>query len=55
MNQIWANRLVAGTKVWNDVPAARKDGVMMELAARVARDQLSAEKYAEITGVSYEA
>ena len=35
MNAIWANRLVAGTRKWAEVPASRKAGVKAELASRV--------------------
>lgn len=53
MNKIWANRLVAGTRTWNEVPASRKQGVMEELAARVAGGAITAERYEEITGEAY--
>ena len=54
MDKIWANRLIAGTKTWEQVPASRKDGVMEELRGRVADGSLSAEKFEEITGEAYE-
>ena len=38
MNAIWANRLVAGTRKWAEVPASRKAGVKAELASRVVDD-----------------
>ena len=44
MNEIWANRLVA----------ARRSGVKEVLAGRVAGGEITAEKYAEITGEEYE-
>ena len=31
MNKIWANRLIAGTQVWDSVPDYRKNGVKTEL------------------------
>lgn len=54
MNVIWANRLIAGTKTWDDVPVDRVDGVKAELQKRVAGGKITAEKYTEITGESYE-
>ena len=53
MNNIWANRLIAGTKVWDEVPANRKDGVKAVLLERVEKGVITAEKYAEITGEVY--
>ena len=50
MNEIWANRLVAGTKTWAEMPASRQSGVKEGLARRVADGESSAEQYAEITG-----
>ena len=35
MNIIWANRLVAGTKTWAEMPASRRVGVKKVLAERV--------------------
>lgn len=54
MNEIWANRLVAGTKKWSEVPATRKQAVKDVLAGRVADELITAEEYAEITGEAYE-
>lgn len=54
MNVIWANRLVAGTRTWDEVPPARMEGVKAELAARVESGKISAEKYEEITGEAYD-
>lgn len=53
MNEIWANRLVAGTKTWAEIPASRQSGVKEVLAGRVADGEISAEQYAEITGEEY--
>ena len=53
MNAIWANRLVAGTLKWAEVPASRKAGVKAELASRVENGKISAEQYEEITGEVY--
>lgn len=30
MNKIWANRLIAGTQVWDSVPDYRKNGVILK-------------------------
>ena len=53
MHAIWANRLVAGTKTWAEVPAIRKNGVKAVLMERVANGIISAGKYQEITGEEY--
>lgn len=53
MNNIWANRLIAGTKTWDECPDNRKEAVMAVLRERVADGQITAEKYAEITGEEY--
>ena len=50
MNEIWANRLIAGTKAWGEVPDSRKDGVKAVLAERVESGIITPEKYEEITG-----
>ena len=53
MSKIWANRLIAGTKTWEQVPASRKAGVLTELRSRVEDGSLTAEKFEEITGEAY--
>ena len=53
MNKIWANRLIAGTKQWEDVPSTRKSGVLAELKDRVADGEITAAKFREITGEVY--
>ncbi len=53
MNVIWANRLIAGTKTWAEMPASRRTGVKRELAKRVAEGEITAEQYKEITGEDY--
>ncbi len=50
MNKIWANRLIAGTKTWAELPASRHAAVKAELAERVENGDITAERYAEITG-----
>ncbi len=54
MKEIWANRLVAGTKTWAEVPASRRDAVREVLRSRVAKEAIAAERYEEITGEAYE-
>lgn len=44
MEKIWANRLIAGTKAWADVPEKRKKGVTEELATRVATGEITQEQ-----------
>ncbi len=55
MDKIWANRLVAGTKTWAEVPVFRKSAVKAVLRERVAEMFITAEQYTEITGELYEA
>lgn len=54
MNEIWANRLVAGTKSWAEVPASRKKAVKAVLVQRVEDNEITADQYKEITGEEYE-
>ena len=53
MDKIWANRLVAGTKTWAEMPASRRTGVKRELAKRVVEGEIGEEQYKEITGEDY--
>lgn len=50
MNVIWANRLIAGTKVWAEVPSSRRSGVEAELRRRVESGELTQARYEEIVG-----
>ena len=54
MNIIWANRLVAGTKTWTQVPQSRKSGVKAVLKERVEDGEITPERYKEITGEDYD-
>lgn len=54
MDRIWTNRLIAGTKTWAEMPASRRPGVKRELAKRVAEGEITKERYATITGESYD-
>ena len=54
MDKIWANRLIAGTKTWAEMPASRRAGVKKVLAERVESGEITAEQYKNITGEAYE-
>ncbi|MEG1562549.1 MAG: hypothetical protein RR365_02290 [Bacteroides sp.] len=53
MNEIWANRLVVGTKMWSEMPASRQNAVKVVLASRVVSNEITADRYKEITGEVY--
>ena len=53
MDKIWANRLIAGTKTWAEMPARRHAGVNAELTKRATEGEITAERYKEITGEEY--
>lgn len=53
MNVIWANRLIAGTKTWAEMPASRRTAVKRELTKRVTEGEITAERYKEIAGEEY--
>ncbi len=50
MVKIWANRLIAGDKTWNQVPEERKKAVKAELEKRFKAGKISREKLEEILG-----
>ena len=50
LDKIWVNRLIAGDKVWADVPEAAKQGVTEELQARVNSGEITQERMDEIIG-----
>ena len=54
MNEIWANRLIAGTKTWEEMPASRRKAVKAVLVERVADGIITAEQFEQITGEQYE-
>ena len=54
MNKIWANRLIAGTQVWADCPASRKQAVMVILLDYVQEGKITQERYNEILGINEE-
>ena len=45
MNIIWANRLIAGTKTWAEMPASRRAGVKKVLAERINKGEITADDY----------
>jgi len=54
MNEIWANRLIAGTQTWERcVKAGRAETVKAVLKERVKNGVLTKEKYEELTGETY--
>lgn len=53
MNIIWANRLIAGTKTWAEMPVSRRAGVKKVLAERVEEGEITADDYKNITGEDY--
>lgn len=55
MNIIWANRLIAGTKTWAEMPASRRAGVKKVLAERINKGEITADDYKDITGEDYAA
>ena len=54
MNIIWANRLIAGTKTWAEMPTSRRAGVKKVLAERVESGEITADDYKNITGDDYD-
>lgn len=54
MDKIWANRLIAGTKTWAEMPTSRRAGVKKVLAERVSNGEINAEQYRDITGDDYD-
>ncbi len=50
MNKIWADRLIAGTKTWDEVPASRKPAVNEILLDYVDKGKITQEQYQEIVG-----
>lgn len=53
MNEIWANRLIAETKTWAEMPPSRRKAVKDILAARVGNNVIMPEQYETITGEEY--
>ena len=55
MDKIWANRLIAGTKTWAEMPISRRVAVKKVLVARVESGEITADDYKNITGEDYAA
>ena len=53
MDKIWANRLIAGTKTWGEMPTSRRVAVKKVLAKCVAEGEITAGDYKNITGEDY--
>lgn len=53
MDKIWANRLIAGTKTWAEMPISRRVAVKKVLAKRVAEGEITTDDYKGITGEDY--
>ena len=53
MNEIWAKRLMAGTKQWTDCPGSRKPVVKEILKGYAAGGIISDKEYQAITGETY--
>lgn len=51
MNKIWANRLIAGTKIWDEVPENRKSSVLEELNYRKENNIITQEQLNKIIGL----
>lgn len=50
MNEIWANRLIAGTKTWAEMPASRRNDVKAILQDRVNSGEITQEDMDRIIG-----
>ncbi len=51
MNEIWANRLIAGTQTWDKcVKTGRADAVKTILQEKVASGKITAEDFERIIG-----
>lgn len=55
MDKIWANRLIAGTKTWAEMPISRRVAVKKVLAERINKGEITADDYKDITGEDYAA
>lgn len=53
MDKIWANRLIAGDKVWDNVPRNRRNAVKAVLAQRVSDNIIDAALYEKIIGEKF--
>lgn len=54
MNEIWANRLIAGTQTWEKcVKTGRTEAVKSILREKIVGGKITAEDYARITGEEF--
>ena len=55
ISRIWANRLEAGDKTWDNVPVSRKDAVEAILRDDTSKgiNGMTPERFEEITGKQY--
>lgn len=53
MAKIWRNRIIAGTRTYEEVPITWKAQVKVLLKADVVNGLITAEEYAEIVGEAY--
>lgn len=53
MAKIWRNRIIAGTRTYDEVPSTWKGQVKILLKADVVDGLITAEEYAEIVGEPY--
>lgn len=51
MNRIWANRLEARDRTWNEVPASRQEAVKEILYADMEKGKISQEEFNEILNI----
>lgn len=54
MAKIWHNRIIAGTRTFDEVPQAWRAQVKVLFKADVVNGIISEEEYAEIVGEPYE-
>lgn len=54
MAKIWRNRIIAGTQKFDDCPSRYKDTVLNLLRTDVVNGIITAERFKELTGLSYE-
>ncbi|MCM1059102.1 MAG: XkdX family protein [Eubacterium sp.] len=50
MSKIWVNQLIAGTKVWSEMPASRRKEAKGILLNKFLEGEITAEQYETITG-----
>lgn len=53
MARIWANRLEAGTRTWDEVPLTWQEATKNCLRVDVKNGKITAKRYEEITGEPY--